>query len=136
MNNKEKLRRLKVLMGNHYIMVRCFQSWKTIDIKSGNERSEIFKLASELNIPDNELLCMWVKLYDARRKLKDLQRVMPKRERKDNKHIHVGSNGGNKNKVRYPSKKRSRATWKRFYLLFPRLAEEDNWDGKTSDKMK
>jgi hypothetical protein len=117
-------------------MVRCFQSWKTIDIKSGNERSEIFKLASELNIPDNELLCMWVRFYDARRKLKDQQNIMPKRERKDNKHIHVGSNGGNKNKVRYPSKKRSRATWKRFYLLFPRLAEEDNWDGKTSDKMK
>ena len=136
MNDKEKLRRLKVLMGNHYIMVRFFENWKKIDIESGNERSEIFKLASELNIPDNELLCMWVKLYDARRKLKDQQNIMPKRERKDNKHMCVGSNGGNKNKVRYPSKKRSRATWKRFYELFPRLAEEDNWDGKTSDKMK
>jgi hypothetical protein len=136
MNDKDKLRRLKILMANHYIMVRYYQKWKQIDIENGHERCEIYKLASELNISDNELLCMWIQLYEARRKQQDLLRGMPKPERKDNKNIRVGSNGGNKNKVRYPSKKRSRATWKKFYLLFPRLAEEDNWDGKTSDKMK
>jgi hypothetical protein len=136
MNDNEKLRRLKILMGNHYIMVRYFQNWKKIDTEHGNERSEIYKLATELQISDDNLLKMWVGIYQARRKQKDLQNIMPKVERKDNKHIRVGSNGSNKNTVRYPSKKRSRATWKKFYLLFPSLAEEDNWDGKTSDKMK
>jgi hypothetical protein len=56
---------------------------------------------------------------------------------RDNKDIINGTGcGGNRNPIRYPSKKRSRQTWGNFYKLFPRLAEKDNWDGKKSDKMK
>jgi hypothetical protein len=40
------------------------------------------------------------------------------------------------NKIRYPKKCRSLRTWKLFYKMFPKQAEIDNWDGKTSDKMK
>ena len=44
--------------------------------------------------------------------------------------------GTNYPTVRYPSKKRSLSTWKKFYKLFPRYAERDEWDGKTSKRMK
>lgn len=40
------------------------------------------------------------------------------------------------NKIRYPKKCRSLRTWKLFYKMFPMQAQKDNWDGKTSDKMK
>ena len=38
--------------------------------------------------------------------------------------------------VRYPKKNRSKSTWKKFYEMFPGQAKFDNWDGKTSDRMK
>jgi len=56
---------------------------------------------------------------------------------RDNKHAINGEGfGGSYPTYRYPSKKRSKKTWANFYKLFPDLAERDNWDGKTSDKMK
>lgn len=48
---------------------------------------------------------------------------MPKPDRRDNKHTHVGSSGDNRNKIRYPKKCRKTA-WKRFYKLFPHLKPE------------
>ena len=33
-------------------------------------------------------------------------------------------------------KKRSLKVWKIFYSMFPDKAEKDNFDGKTSDRMK
>ena len=56
------------------------------------------------------------------------------RDNKDD--YNYGSGGSNINSVRYPSKKRNKKVWKKFYKLFPRLAERDDWDGKTSKKMK
>jgi len=56
--------------------------------------------------------------------------------RRDNKGIHIGNCGSNCNKVRYPKKNRSLATWKKFYDMFLYYAEKDNWNGKTSNKMK
>jgi hypothetical protein len=38
--------------------------------------------------------------------------------------------------ARYPKKTRSLKVWRNFYALFPRLAEKDNFNGKTSNKMK
>ena len=68
------------------------------------------------------------------------QQIMLKKTRgKDNNGVFISRNPygyGNINKVRYPSKKRSRQVWKRFYTLFPNLAIKDNWNGKTSNKMK
>ena len=41
-----------------------------------------------------------------------------------------------RNIIRYPKKCRSLRTWKKFYEMFPKQAEIDGWDGKTSNKMK
>lgn len=52
----------------------------------------------------------------------------------DNKSsVNYGS-GYSGNVVRYPSKKRSKSTWRNFYRLFPYLAEKDGWDGSKSSR--
>ena len=57
--------------------------------------------------------------------------------RRDNKGVRIGMGfGGNRNMTRYPKKNRSLKVWKKFYEMFPREAELDNWNGKTSSKMK
>jgi len=57
--------------------------------------------------------------------------------RRDNKGVRMGNGyGGNKNMTRYPKKNRPLHVWKKFYEMFPREAELDNWNGKTSTKMK
>lgn len=60
----------------------------------------------------------------------------PKFVHRDNKGIIVGSGGSNRNKIRYPSTKRSKRTWKIFYQMFPHLAVSDNWNGETSNRYK
>ena len=40
------------------------------------------------------------------------------------------------NSIRYPKKNRSLRTWKKFYAMFPKQAELDGWDGKTSTMKK
>lgn len=44
---------------------------------------------------------------------------MPKLPKQDNKKTYIGGGGGNRNSIRYPSLKRSKTTWRRFYELFP-----------------
>lgn len=61
------------------------------------------------------------------------------KETRDNKGQFVDKwayYGGCHNKIRYPSKKRSKRVWRKFYEMFPKQAELDNWDGVKSDKMK
>lgn len=57
---------------------------------------------------------------------------------KDNqKFVYNTSGGSNKHKVRIPSLKRSKATWKRFYELFPMYKERfDELNGKNGIKLK
>ena len=122
-----------------------YDSWKkqilemevfnhAIDIKN-NEQKEIFKLASELGITDSDLRIMWVKRSNEQMFKKNLYSKSPPKEGRDNKDVRVGGGGSNKNSVRYPSKKRSLKTWRKFYKLFPYYAERDKFDGKTSTKM-
>lgn len=61
------------------------------------------------------------------------------KETRDNKGQFVdkwATYGGCHNKIRYPSKKRSKRVWKKFYEMFPKQAELDHWNGESSDKMK
>jgi len=47
--------------------------------------------------------------------------MMPKPERKDNKDVRVGSGGGSNGGIRFPKRNRGKATWKKFWKLFPML---------------
>lgn len=146
MNDNKKLRNLKVLLYNNYYMhTESFENHKNFILglaKEGNvskhwlDRVKIFNIAEELKISDSILRLMWMNMSKLRTQNYLSYSASPQKEGRDNKNVHVGSGGRNKNMVRYPSKKRSVYTWKKFYTLFPYLAEEDNWDGKTSNKMK
>lgn len=51
------------------------------------------------------------------------------KETRDNKGQFVdkwATYGGCHNKIRYPSKKRSKRVWKKFYEMFPKQAELDH----------
>lgn len=100
------------------------------------ELLEIFQLAEDLGLDELELRKIWYSQRSIRYEREKEYRKKPQKEGRDNKDVYVGSSGDNRNKIRYPSKKRSRSTWKKFYALFPRVAERDGWDGKSSKKMK
>jgi hypothetical protein len=54
---------------------------------------------------------------------------MPSNSTKDNNGNYVGDGGGNENKIRVPSLKRSNRTWSNFYRLFPSLKGKDSYRG-------
>jgi len=104
---------------------------------SARELYELFVIADKYDITMEDLNILWSTNVERQRENRRDYRKRPKRVRKDNqKTINYGSGYGNRNSIRYPSKKRSRRTWKNFYTLFPHLAERDGWDGKTSKRMK
>ncbi len=146
----KKLRRLKTLMYKHPMWFHDWQQDKTkvlewqknLQINDGkrkiiaNELAEIHMIADELKLTEKEALDIWSEQSTKRFTNKSIMNGSPLKEGRDNKNVHVGSGGSNRNKIRYPSKKRSIKTWKKFYKLFPWAAIEDKWDGKTSTKMK
>lgn len=161
MNNRKKLRLLKYSMSQVrlpfqvYYYNENFSTFKERKLKDVTEVLEggykkygrvftkqsehfmnVFKLSEELGINDDDLKTMWLKTIEEHDKQRKLYTIKPQKEGRDNKGVYVGSGGGNKNMIRYPSKKRSKRTWKTFYTMFPHLAERDGWDGNSSKKMK
>jgi hypothetical protein len=105
--------------------------------KTMSELDEFYRLSDEFNLNEEQLnLLIRRNAVDVLKQKKEYEKK-PIVERKDNKgSINYGNRSGHPNPIRYPSKKRSRATWKRFYTLFPHLAEKDEWNGKSSKRMK
>jgi vacuolar-type H+-ATPase subunit I/STV1 len=97
---------------------------------------EIRNLIIDTNISVKELYEIY---YDELRKKIDSKKSLEinnLKETRDNKGVYVGGGGFNANMVRYPKKKLSLKVWKIFYSMFPDKAKKDNFDGKTSDRMK
>lgn len=101
-----------------------------------NKIFETYEKGIRLGLSYAEIYDIWYKIKTTYKKSNYDYRKTPQKEGRDNKGVYVGSGGSNCNKVRYPSKKRSVRVWKKFYAMFPYYAEKDNFDGKTSDKMK
>lgn len=97
---------------------------------------EIRKLIIDINITTKELLNIYKEEILKKENYKKTLAINNLKENRDNKGVYVGGGGFNANKVRYPKKKRSLKVWKIFYSMFPAKAEKDNFDGKTSNKMK
>lgn len=152
MSDKDKLRRLKYLLYKHHQVfysylpreeaLKLYKEYKDSKTMTGRgweritEHVEIYKLSDDLKLLKEELYRLWNKATIEKALHRDEYIKKPQKEGRDNKDVYVGNGGSNRNRERYPSKKRSTRTWKKFYKLFPRLAEADGWDGHTSKKMK
>jgi hypothetical protein len=155
MNKKRMLRLMRHLMYDKpkiTIMYRCNDSdrvWEDAKLVVSlgatpehcqtdeflDDYTKIGVLAMSLGMTKEEMDEEWSKKTIARGRNRDVNHnKMPKVTNRDNKkEINHGS-GWQGNTIRYPSKKRPRTTWARFYKLFPHLAERDGWNGKTSSK--
>ena len=88
---------------------------------------EIFDLAKRLKVLKYAHEIWWTYYRGNKLDLKERYNKMPKRPRQDNKDFlnTQETYSGNRNKIRYPRKKRKTA-WKRFWKLFPHLKPEDD----------
>jgi hypothetical protein len=152
MNQKEKLRKVKNLMYAHpltwnkpsdrKVIFELYEQHKNDLYKSKQwwgritELITLYKFIDELGLTEQEINEMWSSISRDQAKQKAEYKKKPQKEGRDNKDVHVGGGGSNRTMVRYPSKKRSIRTWKKFYNLFPYYAVLDGWDGKTSKRMK
>lgn len=140
---RKKLRQLKHELGNHYCsygMLKVFHGHEkakslvmnSIKYTAALKKSifskpyqSILDLKNELNLSDDDFILMWMDIDKERRQRKLSQSLKPIRERKDNKNtLNTGGSGTGKNSIRYPSKKRSKYTWRRFYKLFPWIEQD------------
>ena len=151
MKRKKKLRRLNFLMYKHSRMwfsdeSKVIEQYKMMDSNRDTypkhvqndieERYEIYNLSKELGLSEAEREEMWYKLSKQKSLIHESMKKKPTPEGRDNKGVYVGRGGSNRNKIRYPSKKRSKRTWKKFYEMFPWAAERDGWNGETSKRFK
>lgn len=151
MKKKKKLRRLNFLMYKHSKVwfineEKVIEQYKLMENnretypkhvqKDIEERYEIYVLSKELELSEKEREEMWWKLSRQKNLIQESMKKRPTPEGRDNKGVYVGRGGSDGNKIRYPSKKRSKKTWKKFYEMFPWAAERDGWDGETSKRFK
>ncbi len=84
--------------------------------------SRIHSLYDKLKTSEPERLFHWSSLRRMQSNMhSEYATGNKKRIVRDNKDIKNTSGGGGSNRIRYPSKKRSKRTWKNFYKLFPHL---------------
>jgi hypothetical protein len=124
----EKIKNSKEVFESKYYPERFKRTYRNF--------MRIFEISNLLGMSDDELLQKWRRLEIERKAQKENIKKKPIPEGRDNKGVYIGGGGSNRNKVRYPSKKRSKRTWKIFYQMFPSLAVTDGWDGETSKRMK
>ncbi|MCK9416747.1 hypothetical protein M0Q97_08840 [Candidatus Dojkabacteria bacterium] len=97
---------------------------------------EMRRLIIDTNISFKELCNIYREELVKKENCNKTLKINNLKETRDNKGVYIGGGGFNVNMVRYPKKKRSFKVWKIFYSMFPDKAEKDNFDGKTSDRMK
>ena len=98
---------------------------------NSKEMLEIYELADKYNISEANIERLWLLINAKFRAVHQQYKKMPKNKRQDNKdYINRGNRNGYNRDIRFPSKKRSKACWKRFYKLFPHL------DPKNKNKNK
>lgn len=152
MNREKQIRRLRHLIHKHdgsghfhiynsliEYLDKQIEYTENVPVKIIVEKNkalkEIKKIVIENNITNDEYLKI---VHEERKRVYmsyENLKINTLKETRDNKGVYVGGGGSNANKVRYPKKTRSKRTWKIFYKMFPRKAEQDGWDGQKSNKV-
>ena len=94
-------------------------------LKRLKELNRIHDLYLKVSTDEKEYMFHWHIIRGAHSERSQIYKHNDKPERKDNKDfINFGGSHSNRNKIRYPKKKRKTA-WKRFYRLFPGLKPKE-----------
>lgn len=153
MTNKKKYRRLRYLIHKYDICpylnlelieyldnkIQNLSGFDNIDKNVSKIRKafiEIKKLTIELNISKEEYLKIAKEELRKKSIIQEYLKINTLKETRDNKGVYIGNGGSNVNTVRYPKKNRSKRTWKIFYEMFPWKSKNDEYNGKTSKRMK
>lgn len=119
-NRKKELKRLHHLMRSNYVhYLTDYQTMKSNYDFVKQEIKDIYDLG--LTYYGDSFIDIWKTLNSSHRATKLNYNKMPKAILRDNKDglrlsPSVGSSGSS---IRYPSLKRNKYTWKKFYALFP-----------------
>lgn len=108
-------------------MLKNFYEWKAspYSIQRQKDVLRVWELYCKVSDDPKACIIHWSKSKRDQRERHEAYLKNDKPPRQDNKtYINYGSRNSNRNKIRYPSKKRKTA-WKRFYKLFPHLKPED-----------
>lgn len=112
-------------LGDHYRQLGDICSFGKMTKDDAKMVFELEKYIVELGITEKELMEM---LFESNEKKKSFLESLSFNNlgmKRDNKRSHNrGSRNSNANKVRLPRKNRSKATWERFYKLFPSFRPE------------
>jgi hypothetical protein len=153
MNTNKKLRKLRSLIHSYDICYGNYLNFELIEhldkriasvagynsnhaVEHFNAYTQIKDLVLELEIDKFKYFKISREEAQKINLSHDELRLNNLKETRDNKGVYVGGGGSNCNKIRYPKKNRSAKTWKTFYEMFPSRAIADEYDGKTSKKMK
>lgn len=139
--NKRDLNKLKYLLSHTFIdYAVTYKKIKPIEYfnkhKDYIKHIEILNIVKKYNINDDELLEL---ILVSEQEYKDYRKLMKTNNCKinrDNKTDFNFGSGFQGNVIRYPKKNRSLKTWRNFYKLFPKRAEIDGFNGRTSKRMK
>jgi len=129
---RDDKRKLMSLIRSNYVMPKeSLQHYLEFVKLSGMYKKQIktakiiIDLYEKLGVVEDEWKLHWQYYRSVQRELHMETKRMTKPARQDNKtFINYGSGNSNRNKIRYPSKKRKTA-WKRFYKLFPHLKPKE-----------
>lgn len=133
--------RARLLRDIDYLKSQIVSSvyWRKKALVELKDTEVALKYSMELHLSDKELSEMAkeqaAKQYNNWKREGTNTPVIPNRAR-DSKCHATYEYGVGCSRVRFPSLKRGRSTWKRFYTMFPRIAESDHWNGQTSDRYK
>lgn len=137
MSNKFDRRNLNHLEYFYYDYNRCDSSLKNYYKNNcSRDLDKIKKFICNNNITNDILESVCNELKDDFEYRCENRKKVTQVFNRDNRTEYNYGSGYGKNTIRYPRKTRSRRQWANFYRLFPMIAKIDNWDGKTSDKMK
>ena len=119
-SNKKELASLNQLLGNYCPYVPLLKDGFVFpSFRKGVKEDYIKILTLGRKYYGEKLEMVWRDLTEDRWKRKYYNGTMPNLPKQDNKKTYVGGGGDNRNRIRYPSLKRSKTTWRRFYALFP-----------------
>ena len=123
--NKKELRRLNSIVRR---LVYVHPENIVYRPNLASDLSKAHELYDKVGLDMRERRNHWIYNKHQQSKVSSTYRKMPKRVRKDNQDVrNVGTGNYHRGStVRYPSKKRSKRTWRKFYELFPHLKPENN----------